>query len=105
MTLTVTAKFTPTNVPAGATYAGLRFVLTDSAGTSQTTELPATDAPVTEADGSLALVAVFSGAAAPGAATIVVTALAADGSTLGTAFSGSGVVPSTFPQVIAVTFS
>lgn len=102
MSFTLAAKFTETNAPAGASpFAKLVAVVTDSAGTSLTAEATA---PTTAADGTSEFLFSFS-TGATGPATVVVTAVAADGSTLGTPFTGSGVVPATFPSVISVVFS
>lgn len=101
----VVIKFTPTPVPAGATYSLLRVVLTDSAGTAQTAEVPASTAPTVGPDGSPEYMVAFTGAA-DGAATVVVTAIAADGSTLGASANGSGtLVTAMFPQATTIAVS
>lgn len=102
---TVVIKFTSTALPAGATFASLAVVLTDSAGAVQSTNIPAATAPTTGADGTPEYSVSFANAAA-GACTVVVTALASDGSTLGTALTGGGtLVAATFPQPTVITVS
>ena len=103
--VTVVAKYTDTPVPAGPAYSHLEFKLTDGAGAVQTSQIPAGTAPTTMADGSTAYVAVFQNVA-DGTASVTVTAIAADGSTIGTAASGSGVIVTpTFPQPTVITVS
>jgi hypothetical protein len=101
---TVIIKFTPTPLAAGMVFSSLSVVLTDSAGAVQTVSITASTAPTTGADGTPQYTATFTNAA-DGAATVVVTALASDGSTLGTALTGNGTLVSSFPQPTVITVS
>lgn len=101
---TVIIKFTPTPLAAGVVFSSLSVVLTDSAGAAQTVSIPASTLPTKGTDGTPEYTATFTNAA-DGTATVVVTALASDGSTLGTPLTGSGTLVSTFPQPTVITVS
>ncbi len=107
-TATVTIAFTATPVPTGLTYAGLQVVFTDSTGAATTQTIPSTTAPTTAADGTLQYVLTFD-PVADGDETVVVSAMATDGSVLGSALTGTGTVgtptPDTFPQATSIAIS
>jgi hypothetical protein len=99
--IVVAVTVTDTPLPAGTTFGSTAVVVTDNSGAVLPTQtLNGTETPP--------WTATFTGTTGPGEASVVLTALDANGNTLATLTgteSGTGGQPATFPSPTGVTIT